>query len=122
MANTMTSQGLRIAGQVEIAGLDAAPNWQRAEILRDYALRTYPDLPRDLPAERLTMWMGHRPSTPDSLPCIGIASGCGDVVHCFGHGHIGLASGALSGRLAADLIGERAPSIDLSPYAPSRFN
>jgi len=122
MANTMTSQGLRIAGQVEIAGLDAAPNWQRAEILRDHALRTYPDLPRDLPPERITVWMGHRPSTPDSLPCIGIASGCGDVVHCFGHGHIGLASGALSGRLAADLISERPPSIDLSPYAPSRFN
>jgi D-amino-acid dehydrogenase len=122
MANTMTSQGLRVAGQVEIAGLEAAPNWKRAEILRDYALKTYPGLPRDLPAERVKVWMGHRPSTPDSLPCIGPASGCADVVHCYGHGHIGLAAGALSGRLAADLISGKPPVIDPAPYAPSRFN
>ncbi len=121
MTITMTPHGLRIAGQVEIAGLDAAPNWERAKILRDFALKTYPALPRDLPADRVTVWMGYRPSMPDSLPCISPATGCADVVHCFGHGHIGLASGALSGRLAADLIGGKAPAIDLAPYAPSRF-
>ncbi|MBU6498933.1 MAG: FAD-dependent oxidoreductase, partial [Rhodospirillales bacterium] len=121
MANTMTAHGLRIAGQVEIAGLDAAPNWKRAEILRDYALRTYPALPRDLPAERVKVWMGHRPSTPDGLPCIGPASGCADVVHCFGHGHVGLAAGALSGRLAADAVSGKTPAIDLTPYAAARF-
>ncbi len=44
-ATTMTRGGLRIAGQVELAGLDAAPNWQRAAILRDYALRAWPGLP-----------------------------------------------------------------------------
>jgi D-amino-acid dehydrogenase len=122
MANTMTAHGLRIAGQVEIAGLDAAPNWKRAEILRDYALRTYPALPRDLPASRVKVWMGHRPSTPDSLPCIGPASGCADVVHAFGHGHIGLAAGAVSGRLAADLVSGKPPVIDPAPYNPARFN
>ncbi|MDE2200474.1 MAG: FAD-dependent oxidoreductase [Rhodospirillales bacterium] len=121
MANTMTAHGLRIAGQVEIAALDAAPNWKRAEILRDYALRTYPALPRDLPAERVKVWMGHRPSTPDGLPCIGPASGCADVVHCFGHGHVGLAAGALSGRLAADAVSGKTPAIDLTPYAAARF-
>jgi D-amino-acid dehydrogenase len=121
MANTMTPQGLRIAGQVEIAGLAAAPNWKRAEILRDFALKTYPALPRDLPADRVSLWMGHRPSMPDSLPCIGPAAGCADVVHCFGHGHTGLAAGPLSGRLAADLIGGKPPTIALAPYAASRF-
>ncbi len=122
MANTLTAHGLRIAGQVEIAGLDAAPNWKRAEILRDYALRTYPALPRDLPASRVKVWMGHRPSTPDSLPCMGPASGCADVVHAFGHGHIGLAAGAVSGRLTADLVGGKPPVIDPAPYNPARFN
>ncbi len=122
MSNTMTRMGLRVAGQVEIAGLDAAPNWKRAEILRDYALRTYPGLPRDLPAERVKVWMGHRPSMPDSLPCIGPASGCGDVVHCYGHGHIGLAAGAISGRLAADIVSAKPPVIDPAPYDPARFN
>jgi D-amino-acid dehydrogenase len=58
---------------------------------------------------------------PDSLPCIGPAAGCADVVHCFGHGHTGLAAGPLSGRLAADLIGGKPPTIALAPYAASRF-
>ena len=122
MVNTMTAHGLRIAGQVEIAGLDAAPNWKRAEILRDHALRTYPGLPRDLPADRVKVWMGHRPSTPDSIPCIGPATACADVVHCYGHGHIGLASGARTGRLAADLVSGKPPAFDPSPYNPARFN
>ena len=120
-ATAMTPHGLRVAGQVEIAGLAAAPNWKRAEILRDYALRSYPALPRSLPPERVEVWMGHRPSMPDSLPCIGPASGCADVVHCFGHGHVGLAAGAMSGRLAADLVGGRTPAVDPAPYATARF-
>jgi D-amino-acid dehydrogenase len=122
MANTLTAHGLRVAGQVEIAGLYAAPNWKRAEIMRDYALRTYPALPRDLPASRVKVWMGHRPSTPDGLPCIGAASGCADVVHAFGHGHIGLAAGAMSGRLVADIVSGKPPVIDPAPYDPARFN
>jgi D-amino-acid dehydrogenase len=36
MSVTLTDRGLRCAGQVEIAGLAAAPNWKRAEILRDH--------------------------------------------------------------------------------------
>lgn len=121
MAHTVTRGGLRIAGQVELAGLAARPNWRRAEILRDFALRTYPRLPRTLGPERVRFWMGHRPATPDSLPCIGPASASPDIVHAFGHGHVGLAAGATTGRLVADLIGGRRPAFDLSPYAPQRF-
>jgi D-amino-acid dehydrogenase len=122
MANVMTPHGLRIAGQVELAGLDAAPNWKRAEILRDFALRTWPGLPRDLPADRVKLWMGHRPSTPDGLPCIGPASASADVVHAYGHGHVGLAGGPMTGRLVADVIGGLPPTVDLAPYSPQRFH
>lgn len=121
MSNVRTPQGLRIAGQVEIAGLEAAPNWKRAEVLRDYALATWPALPRDLRPEQVKVWMGHRPSMPDSLPVIGPASGCADVVHAFGHGHIGLAAGATTGRLVADLVSGTPPVIDPAPYSPARF-
>ncbi|HEX5327376.1 MAG TPA: FAD-binding oxidoreductase [Acetobacteraceae bacterium] len=122
MSITMMAHGLRIAGQVELAGLEAAPNWRRGEILRDFALRMWPGLPRDLPVERVKLWMGHRPSTPDSLPCIGPASGCPDVIHAYGHGHVGLASGAATGRLVADLAGGMSPTIDPRPYAAQRFS
>ena len=45
MAFAMTPAGLRIAGQVELAGLEAAPNWKRAEVLREFARQVYPDVP-----------------------------------------------------------------------------
>ena len=118
---THMAGGLRIAGQVELAGLEAAPNWRRAEILRDLALRLLPGLPRDLPAARVSFWMGHRPSIADGLPCIGPASSSRDIIHAFGHGHVGLAAGAMTGRLVAELAGDRAPGIDLWPYRARRF-
>jgi D-amino-acid dehydrogenase len=122
MVHTPMDGGLRVAGQVEIAGLEAAPNWKRAEVLLDHARRTWPGLPKDLGPERVKVWMGHRPSTPDGLPCIGRASGCADVVHAFGHGHIGLASGAMTGRLVADIVSGKTPTIPIGPFDPSRFN
>ena len=121
MSITRMSQGLRLAGQVELAGLTAPPDWRRAAILRDFAHRLFPGLPRDLPPERVRVWMGHRPSVADGLPVIGPASGCADVFHAFGHGHIGLAAGALTGRLVADLLGGLPPAIDPAPYSPRRF-
>lgn len=121
MSVTMTRRGLRCAGQVEIAGLAAAPDWRRAAILRDHLLRMFPALPRDLPAERVRIWMGHRPSLPDGLPCLGPARGTPDVVHAFGHGHVGLVAGARSGRIVAQLIGGRVPEIDIVPFNARRF-
>jgi D-amino-acid dehydrogenase len=121
MACVMTPAGLRLAGQVELAGLDAAPNWKRAEVLLAFARQVYPGLPADLPPERVKLWMGHRPSTPDGLPVLGTASGCADVVHAFGHGHVGLTAAAMSGKVVADLVAGRAPPFDLAPYSAGRF-
>ncbi len=121
MAFAMTPTGLRTAGQVELAGLEAEPNWKRAEVLLRFAREVYPGIPEDLPPDRVKVWMGHRPSTPDGLPCIGLASGCADVVHAFGHGHVGLTAGPMTGRLVAALVAGRVPEIDPAPYAATRF-
>jgi D-amino-acid dehydrogenase len=121
MACVMTPQGLRLAGQVELAGLEAVPNWRRGAVLRDFARQVFPALPEELPPVALKLWMGHRPSTPDGLPCIGPASGCPDVVHAFGHGHVGLTAGAATARLVADLLSGRPPAIDAAPYSAKRF-
>jgi D-amino-acid dehydrogenase len=118
---TPTECGLRIAGQVEIAGLEAAPNWRRAEILRDHLLTIFPGLPRAMPAERLKYWMGHRPSMPDGRPCIGFAQASSDIVHAFGHGHVGLVGSARTGRLVAQLLSLQDPEISLDAFDPRRF-
>lgn len=121
MSITWTDRGLRCAGQVEIAGLEAAPNWKRAEILRDHLLRSFPKLPRDLPADRVKVWMGHRPSMPDGLPCLGPARASGDVVLAFGHGHVGLVAGPRTGQVVGALLAGERTGIDIQPFRPSRF-
>ena len=121
MSVMRTRNGLRCAGQVEIAGLDAAPNWRRAEILRDHLLRCFPGLARDMPPERVKVWMGHRPSMPDGKPCLGPSRATPDIVHAFGHGHTGLVAAARTGRVVADLLAGQAPEIAIAPYNPRRF-
>ncbi|SDB56688.1 NAD(P)/FAD-dependent oxidoreductase [Belnapia rosea] len=121
MSVTMTARGLRCAGQVEIAGLKAAPNWKRAEILRDHLIGAFPALPRDLPAERVKFWMGHRPSMPDGLPCIGPARASADIVYAFGHGHVGLVSAPRSARLVVQMLTGQPTEIDVMPFDPRRF-
>lgn len=113
--------GLRIAGQVEIAGLDAAADWRRADILRDHLISMYPALPRNVSAERLHYWLGHRPSMPDGRPCIGYARASTDIVLAFGHGHIGLSASARTGRIVAQLLSGQNPEIALEPFNPGRY-
>lgn len=120
VVNRMTS-GLRVAGQVEIGGLDAAPNWRRAEILREQLLAMYPGLAKDMRPDKMHVWFGHRPSMPDGRPCIGPSPRCRDVVYAFGHGHIGLVGSARTGRLVAQLVAGHEPEIPLGPFDPKRY-
>ncbi|MBU6271099.1 MAG: FAD-binding oxidoreductase [Betaproteobacteria bacterium] len=118
MANTPTRHGLRVAGQVEFAPAGAAPDWRRAELLARQARRLWPPL-REAPLR--SRWMGERPSTPDGLPVLGRASGCADVLHAFGHGHVGMAAAPASAQFLADLLAGRAPALDPEPYRAARF-
>lgn len=118
---TPMEQGLRVAGQVEIAETDDVPDWRRAEILRKHLAPLYPGLPAHLPPERVTIWMGRRPSTPDGLPCIGLASASSDIIHAYGHGHVGLVGSARTGKLVAQLATRTPPEIPLKPFSPQRF-
>lgn len=121
MVVNWTDEGLRAAGTVEIAGLDAPPNWKRAEILRDHLFGMFPKLAKDIPSSRIKTWFGHRPSMPDGRPCIGYARASKDIVYAFGHGHVGLVGSARTGRVVAQLLSGREPEIPLAPFSPDRF-
>jgi len=109
--------GLRVAGTVELAGLDAPPNMARADALLALARRMLPGLGHG----RVEHWMGHRPSLPDSLPVIARAPQVPNVVFAFGHGHVGLTAAAPTAELVADLIDDRPGFMDLQPFSPARF-
>jgi len=114
---TPMADGLRNAGTVEIAGVEAPPTQARIDALVRHTRRMYPGARLD----GMATWMGHRPCTPDSLPVIGQSRQFGNVYFAFGHGHTGLCGGAPTGRLVADLVAGRPPNIDPAPYSPERF-
>lgn len=113
--------GLRFAGQVEFAGLDAPPNWGRADVQLALGQKMYPRLSASYPEERLSRWIGFRPSLPDSLPVIGRSTRFANAFHAFGHGHVGMAAGSTTGRVVAELVSGKTPSIPVEPFSPARF-
>lgn len=109
--------GLRLAGTVEIAGVDAPADDRRAEAMLTH-LRTMFRYP---PEGRPSLWMGCRPSLPDSIPVIDRAPGLAQVVLAFGHGHLGMTGAPATARIVRDLVLDRPINADISPFRATRF-
>ncbi|CUH70219.1 D-amino acid dehydrogenase small subunit [Thalassovita autumnalis] len=112
-----TAGGIRIGGTVEMAGLDAAPNYQRAKITLTRARTALPDLK----VQETSEWMGHRPAFPDTIPLMSASAKTPGVFYATGHGHLGLTYAATNAALMADLITGAKPVLDMSPYCITRF-
>jgi len=110
------NDGLRIGGAVELAAVDAPPNFERARAMRAKARRYFPDLPETGGKE----WMGARPATPDSMAVIGPHPQDPRIVFAFGHGHLGLTLSAATARHVTALVGGRREP-GLVPFGIERF-
>jgi D-amino-acid dehydrogenase len=114
---TPMTDGIRLGGTVEFAGLEAPPNPKRWEIMAQRSRAVLPGLK----AEMQSTWMGFRPSMPDSLPVIGPSPRHPNVYYAFGHGHLGLTLAAVTGRMIADMVANRTPVVEPTPYRITRF-
>lgn len=114
---TPMADGLRVAGVAEFGGLATPPGKGPVGLLERGIERLYPGFT----ASARRTWMGHRPSTSDSLPVLGGSSKHPRIFFGFGHHHIGLTAGPKSGRLLADLILGGRPNIDVGCYRIERF-
>ncbi len=112
--------GLRLAGTVEFAGLEAPLNQKRAYMLYPQAAEILDVVPEI--ATQDSCWMGCRPSLPDSLPVIGQAPFHQHIFFALGHHHLGLTQGAVTGQLVAQLVAGKATLMDVSPFCISRFS
>lgn len=98
---TPMEEGLRVGGTVEIGGLDRPPDYRRAAVLERIVRETFAGLEGIKP----TMWMGHRPCMPDSVPVVGPAEGRPGLWLAVGHGHLGMTdSVGTAERIAGALI------------------
>jgi D-amino-acid dehydrogenase len=111
------NMGLRLAGTVEFAGIDAPPNWKRATLLEDQARRMFPGVNM----EKVTRWAGNRPSLPDGLPVLGAAPKYENAYFAFGNSHFGITAGPVMGKVITEIVAGRKAGIDLTPFSPMRF-
>ncbi|MQB44295.1 FAD-dependent oxidoreductase [Rhizobium sp. ICMP 5592] len=114
---TPTAGGIRVGGNVELAGLDAPPDFRRPRILVRHAQRALPGLQ----VEDAGDWMGHRPALPDTIPIISPSSRISGVWYATGHGHLGLTFSATTARLMADMMTGITPAVDMTPFRINRY-
>jgi glycine/D-amino acid oxidase-like deaminating enzyme len=107
---------LRVAGTVELGGLSAPLNPNQIALLERGVRKLFPDLG---PVQ--SRWLGFRPSLPDSLPVIGPSRRYPNLIHAFGHGHLGMTLAAVTSRIVASLIEKRNDAPNLDAFRPDRF-
>lgn len=107
---------VRLAGTMELAGMDLSINERRVGAIRRAGEAALGPL-----GEPLETWAGLRPLTPDTLPILGRPARFDNLVVAGGHAMIGLSLGPITGRIVADLVAGRDPGFDLSLLSPDRF-
>jgi D-amino-acid dehydrogenase len=121
---------LRLAGTLELSGLNHTIVIERLENLTDSAGRYLSGLDGGSSQDD---WVGLRPVTPDGLPVMGPAPDLDGLFIANGHAMLGLTLGPVTGKLLAEWIvegvppsavhatGAGAPGVDLSALRPDRF-
>jgi glycine/D-amino acid oxidase-like deaminating enzyme len=110
------NQGLRFAGTVEIAGYEKPINPSMIAYLNRkahemFGLQQQPD----------SEWLGFRPTCPDALPVIGYSTVSEFIIYAFGHQHIGITLGGITGKLVSELASGEEPSHRIRAFSPARF-
>jgi D-amino-acid dehydrogenase len=114
---TPMARGLRLTTGAEFARRDDPPSPAHLERVEPYARELFPIGARKDAAP----WLGRRPCLPDMRPIIGPFPGKPGLWLDFGHHHLGLTLGPITGRLLADLMTGEAPFVDPAPFKAERF-
>ena len=113
---TRFHSGLRATSFVEFTRPDARPDPRKWARLQFHAESL--GLPFDSPLET---WVGSRPTLPDYLPAIGRSARNTRVLYAFGHQHLGLTLGPVTGEIVAAIACEENAGQDLAAFSVERF-
>jgi D-amino-acid dehydrogenase len=118
VAVTPLGDRMRLAGTLELAGLDFSINERRVEAIRRGAREYLDGLDAIGPGD---VWRGLRPCTPDGLPILGRSTAIENLILATGHAMIGVSLGPITGELVGQLACGEQPSTDLALLSPARF-
>ena len=114
---TPMDEGLRAAGTVEIGTVNNEINKSRIKWMQNKVKETF-DI-KELPNK---VWLGVRPTLPDSLPVIGKSKNNPNIIYNFGHQHLGLTLASYSAEIIEKIIFNQEIEKELSFINPNRFN
>ena len=107
-----------IGSSRELVGWDLSIN---RRLLAAMIRRAFDFLPRLADLQVIRVWTGLRPATPDGLPLIGPWPRIDGLWIAAGHEGLGITMALGTGRLLAEGIVGRRPSLDPAPYEPARL-
>ncbi|HEY5328641.1 MAG TPA: FAD-dependent oxidoreductase [Acidobacteriaceae bacterium] len=111
-----------IGATIEDAGFDTTTHPADLAALRARAAELLPMLASASKAPQLEAWAGLRPYTPDGLPLLGALPFSPREFAATGHFRNGILLAPATARVMADLLEDKSPTIDLTPFSPNRFN
>lgn len=120
VAVTPMGDTLRFGGTMEISGHDDRVRPERIEQIVAAAQFYFPDL-RAEDFAGLKPWFGYRPVSPDGMPYVGRFARQSNLIAACGHAMLGVTLAPSTGRVVAEVLAGREPSIDLSLMNPDRF-
>jgi D-amino-acid dehydrogenase len=110
-------EGLRVAGTVEIGLNNKKINNSRVNWIKKNTFETF-----NFTEDPESIWLGHRPTLPDSLPVIGCSKKNKNILYNFGHQHLGLTLGAISADIIIDILQKKTLNNTLDSIKPTRFS
>jgi len=133
VAVTPLARGLRLAGTLELSGINNRIDRRRVDMLRRGAARFMHGLEADIPLVERSVWCGLRPCTADGMPVIGWCGQHEGVYVATGHAMMGFTLGPGTGYvIASEILDGRPPAnspsfplgsgeLDLQYMRPDRF-
>lgn len=118
VAITPMGDQLRVAGTLEISGMDHQINPYKIKSIVNAATNYYPELKITDPGPA---WYGYRPCTPDGMPCIGKIKENSSIVLATGHAMMGLSLAPATGRMVRDIILNKSRKDKSEKLNPLRF-
>ena len=119
MAVTPMAGGVRLAGTMELSGINTTVRQERVAALARGASLFLAGWPAS--TDGAVIGSGLRPMTPDGLPVIGMLPGHRNVAISTGHGMLGLTMAPATAEALADTLLTGRPPDVLAPFSPTRF-
>jgi glycine/D-amino acid oxidase-like deaminating enzyme len=107
-----------IGASRERVGFDQSMNYEILRKLAAQAISLFPILEN---VQLLRAYKGFRPYAPDHLPVIGEDALVSGLWHSAGHEGAGIGLAPGSAQIITELITERNPFMDSTPFSPARF-